>query len=578
MEYAEHRFTLNLHSALSHTSLAIKKGDTKHRLIISLAEGGEPYAIADGCMAVFLALKPDNTTIFDSCSIEDNRVIYDVSPQTVAAGGMVMCEVRIYGPEQGLLSSESFVILVDDSGDRYEEGIPSTDEFNALTETLSKAVEIFEAWEKLNDNEILMNFADALDVYARQGGGVGLPLIHEGGVESFSMMTVIGPGNSIPSGNIDVPCVEKVQELIKEEAGYIDVTAAYEAALAGKKVSCAKEFLWTLGVGRWHLAERFASGDVWQRYYLHVLLGEDGLKYRILADAQDTLHIALYNDVAYDADPFIAIEGDTGRVLFAGKPCAPTDLTVKDGKIYLSDHFGAFGEGIVVPTGRGNIYIGSGDMPEECDVQIDLNGKILDLASLMTEGEVDQAIEEALEDFEPPESGGGEEWELIVDYTVPEGVQIDTLEFTKDVNGNDFDLKKCIFYTVITATEEGSNSNRNINCITSKTAKKNAWTNGVSIGTSLAAGDPTSKRKGYMVYLEVVGNTYLTYGYMAQNDGSLWDTVGQSIFRSMNFDKTTNVMHDGCSDIAEINCFRIHSLGTNIMGVGSTIKIMGVRK
>ena len=578
MEYAEHRFTLNLHSALSHTSLAIKKGDTKHRLIISLAEGGEPYAIADGCMAVFLALKPDNTTIFDSCSIEDNRVIYDVSPQTVAAGGMVMCEVRIYGPEQGLLSSESFVILVDDSGDRYEEGIPSTDEFNALTETLSKAVEIFEAWEKLNDNEILMNFADALDVYARQGGGVGLPLIHEGGVESFSMMTVIGPGNSIPSGNIDVPCVEKVQELIKEEAGYIDVTAAYEAALAGKKVSCAKEFLWTLGVGRWHLAERFASGDVWQRYYLHVLLGEDGLKYRILADAQDTLHIALYNDVAYDADPFIAIEGDTGRVLFAGKPCAPTDLTVKDGKIYLSDHFGAFGEGIVVPTGRGNIYIGSGDMPEECDVQIDLNGKILDLASLMTEGEVDQAIEEALEDFEPPESGGGEEWELIVDYTVPEGVQIDTLEFTKDVNGNDFDLKKCIFYTVITATEEGSNSTRNINCITSKTAKKNVWTNGVSIGTSLAAGDPTSKRKGYMVYLEVVGNTYLTYGYMAQNDGSLWDTVGQSIFRSMNFDKTTNVMHDGCSDIAEINCFRIHSLGTNIMGVGSTIKIMGVRK
>ena len=171
-----------------------------------------------------------------------------------------------------------------------------------------------------------------------------------------------------------------------------------------------------------------------------------------------------------------------------------------------------------------------------------------------------------------------DEWELIVDYTVPEGVQVDTLEFTKDLNGNDFDLKKCIFYTVITATEEGSNSTRNINCITSKSAKKKAWTNGVAIGTSQTAGDPTSKRRGYMVYLEVAGNTYLAYGYTGQNEGSLWETVGQNIFRSMNFDKTTNVMHDGCSDIAEINCFRIHSLGTNIMGVGSTIKIMGVRK
>lgn len=373
MEYAEHRFTLNLHSALSHTSLAIKKGDTKHRLIISLAEGGEPYAIADGCMAVFLALKPDNTTIFDSCSIEDNRVIYDVSPQTVAAGGMVMCEVRIYGPEQGLLSSESFVILVDDSGDRYEEGIPSTDEFNALTETLSKAVEIFEAWEKLKGNESLMNFADALDVYARQGGGVGLPLIHEGGVESFSMMTVIGPGNSIPSGNIDVPCVEKVQELIKEESEYIDVTAAYEAALAGKKVSCAKEFLWTLGVGRWHLAEMFPDGDIDRSYYLHVILGENGLKHRILVKGQDFCYVEFYNDGQYDEKPFIEIDGDVGYIYSNGKLCSPTDLTVKNGKVYLAKDGFAFGEGVLLPSGSGFVKSVNGQAPDENgNVEIDI--------------------------------------------------------------------------------------------------------------------------------------------------------------------------------------------------------------
>ena len=193
--------------------------------------------------------------------------------------------------------------------------------------------------------------------------------------------------------------------------------------------------------------------------------------------------------------------------------------------------------------------------------------------------EVDEnGVPTAWETAEMP-TGGGDEWELIVDYTVPEGVQVDTLEFTKDLNGNDFDLKKCIFYTVITATEESApNSGREINCITSKSAKKYSWNNGVTIGGSQPAGDPTSTKKGYMVYLEVVGNTYLTYGYTSQNNNSLWYAVGQSTLRTMGFNKTTNVMHDGSSGLPEINCFRIHSLDTNIMGVGSTIKILGVRK
>lgn len=448
MEYAEHRFTLNLHSALSHTSLAIKKGDTKHRLIISLAEGGEPYAIADGCMAVFLALKPDNTTIFDSCSIEDNRVIYDVSPQTVAAGGMVMCEVRIYGPERGLLSSESFVILVDDSGDRYEEGIPSTDEFSALTETLSKAVEIFEAWEKLKDNEILMNFANALDVYAHQGGGAGLPLIHEGGIESFSMMTVIGPGNSIPSGNIKVPCVEKVQELIKEEAGYIDVTAEYEAALSGRKVSCAKEYLWSLGAGRWALTEKNRDSTISGRMYLQTLAGEEqgvgSITSRILYSMYDFLFVEIYAGESnyYDA-PNLHFEGDGPELSLGGKSLLPPDgLTLLGGKLYLSKDGKATGNGVKLPEGSGvvdlsgyvqsvngqapdekgnveikggsGIYIGSGEMPEGYNVQIDPNGEVLDLASLVSEDDVEQVIKDALEDLGPPESGGGITEERVI--------------------------------------------------------------------------------------------------------------------------------------------------------------------
>ena len=58
--------------------------------------------------------------------------------------------------------------------------------------------------------------------------------------------------------------------------------------------------------------------------------------------------------------------------------------------------------------GKGSgIYIGSGEMPEGYNVQIDPEGEVLDLASLQTDEDVKKTIEEALEDFEPPESGGG---------------------------------------------------------------------------------------------------------------------------------------------------------------------------
>jgi hypothetical protein len=60
------------------------------------------------------------------------------------------------------------------------------------------------------------------------------------------------------------------------------------------------------------------------------------------------------------------------------------------------------------------IYIGSGEMPEGYNVQIDPEGEVLDLASLQTDDDVKKAIEEALEGFEPPESGGGITEERVI--------------------------------------------------------------------------------------------------------------------------------------------------------------------
>ena len=69
---------------------------------------------------------------------------------------------------------------------------------------------------------------------------------------------------------------------------------------------------------------------------------------------------------------------------------------------------------IEVSVKGSGIYIGSGEMPKGYNVQIDLEGEILDLASLVTEDDVERSIEDALEDFVPPESGGGITEERVI--------------------------------------------------------------------------------------------------------------------------------------------------------------------
>ena len=185
--------------------------------------------------------------------------------------------------------------------------------------------------------------------------------------------------------------------------------------------------------------------------------------------------------------------------------------------------------------------------------------------------EVDEnGVPTAWETAEMP-VGGNEEWELIVDYTVPEGVQVDALEFTKDLNGNDFDLKKVAIFAYITASE--TLSNRAIYCLVSNNQKSSSWDTGIQIGSCMNVAD---NRGAYFTYGEVVGDEYYWYGFNPQNTNSLWHSFN-SVRTACKM--TDSGLFDKCgAEKAEINCFKIRSLNADIMGVGSTIKIMGVRK
>ena len=138
MNYTEHKITLDVHKPVSTTSICVKKGDTAHRLLINLAEGGYPYHIAEGCTAVFSAVKSDGKTIFNNCTIDGDVIIYDMTDQTTSATGIVNCEIQIYGAGGDLLTSATFYIIVDDRASTGS-GVVSSDEFTLLTAMIHSA-------------------------------------------------------------------------------------------------------------------------------------------------------------------------------------------------------------------------------------------------------------------------------------------------------------------------------------------------------------------------------------------------------------------------------------------------------
>ena len=129
MKYTEHKFTLDVNQTASQVRISVKKGDTARRLLIHLTESGYPYHLSDECYAVLAAQKPDGNVIFNNCTIEDCVIGYDFTAQTVAAAGIVNCDVIVYGAKGVQLTSASFDIVVEDSN--YS-AVESTSETGAL--------------------------------------------------------------------------------------------------------------------------------------------------------------------------------------------------------------------------------------------------------------------------------------------------------------------------------------------------------------------------------------------------------------------------------------------------------------
>ena len=138
MRKVEHRLRLDLLRGGNQGYIRVKRGENgARRLAIALYMHSVPYMADAGTTAVFRAIKPDNTKLFNSATITDNVVTVELTTQTVAALGTVRCELSIYGTNNELLYSPQFDIIVEDY--LYSDtAIESTNEYTDLTEAISK--------------------------------------------------------------------------------------------------------------------------------------------------------------------------------------------------------------------------------------------------------------------------------------------------------------------------------------------------------------------------------------------------------------------------------------------------------
>ena len=135
MKDTKFRILLDIHEVRSQVTIPVKVGDVSCKIYITLVEGGKPYKIHENSFGVFTGKKGDDNYIFNNCIVENGIIRYDFTPQTVAAAGVLECEVRIYDEDGGVLTTPSFNIVVDERAVNDSE-LASASEFAFLDEIL----------------------------------------------------------------------------------------------------------------------------------------------------------------------------------------------------------------------------------------------------------------------------------------------------------------------------------------------------------------------------------------------------------------------------------------------------------
>ena len=110
-----------------------KQGDKGTRFVrVSLRNNGQEFEIPSGSTVIANIQKPDRKFCFNECTLEENKVLVQLTNQALAVAGTAECDIEIRDSGGNLiLSSQAFTIEIEKSM-RDESAIESSNEFTAL--------------------------------------------------------------------------------------------------------------------------------------------------------------------------------------------------------------------------------------------------------------------------------------------------------------------------------------------------------------------------------------------------------------------------------------------------------------
>ena len=141
------------------TTVPVKRGDSARCLRLRLTQSGRHYAMEEDCTAVFTARKPDDTVIYNQCTVEQGLALYRLTGQETNSPGAVRCELRLYDAGGKLLTSPAFCLMVEDTVYDDEAVMDSSPEFTALTALVAQAKALLAAGENFADKAALEELA-----------------------------------------------------------------------------------------------------------------------------------------------------------------------------------------------------------------------------------------------------------------------------------------------------------------------------------------------------------------------------------------------------------------------------------
>ena len=138
MDSLIHKINLDCLRKDSQAIVNAKIGEASGRKIVfTLYEGRAPFFVPSDTTVVFRAKKPSGAVLYNNCVVDDGKIEYTITSQTVAEKGVFPCEIQIIGADNKVIYTPCITLNVTENLYSDTE-VESSNEFTELENALNK--------------------------------------------------------------------------------------------------------------------------------------------------------------------------------------------------------------------------------------------------------------------------------------------------------------------------------------------------------------------------------------------------------------------------------------------------------